>query len=84
MFCFGTPQTPGQFRDMTADEKKRAPGGSFTCVEISKLKRQYINLDREILKTKCLLADIYYDYIHVSCVLNLHLELLFLAVFLVD
>lgn len=71
-----TLQTPGQFRDMTVDEKRRAPGGSFTCVEISKLKRQYMDLNREIFKTKCRLADIYYDYIQVSWIKKLHLTII--------
>lgn len=62
---------------MTADEKKRASGGSFTLVEISKLKRQYIDLNKEIFKTRCLLADIYYYYIQVSFIHDLQLLELF-------
>ena len=105
-------QVPGRFREMTAEEKQKAGGGSFTMasvvdtlhinfvlevfyilsllpmllgihnvqwmkcrsnlfhylqVELTNLKRQYSrDIEREISRTRRLLADIYFYYIHVS------------------
>lgn len=63
----GQWQTEGEVRDMTEEEKKKAPDGSFTLVEITKLKKQYSGAQGwKTIRIKQLLADIYYPYIHLD------------------
>jgi hypothetical protein len=60
-------QTEGEVRDMTEEEKKKAPDGSFTLVEITKLKKQYSGAQGwKTIRIKQLLADIYYPYIYLD------------------
>ncbi|KAL3683631.1 hypothetical protein R1sor_001653 [Riccia sorocarpa] len=63
----GIWRTPGELRDMTKEERERAPHGSFTKVVISKLKSQYCIKGSsqywKVEKVKQLLKDIYFPYI---------------------
>ncbi|XP_057823648.2 structural maintenance of chromosomes flexible hinge domain-containing protein GMI1 isoform X1 [Cryptomeria japonica] len=52
-------RTPGEIREVSQEERKMSPHGSFTKVHISSLKAQYWNGDQ----LKCMLKDIYFPYI---------------------
>ncbi|KAJ7550472.1 hypothetical protein O6H91_07G103100 [Diphasiastrum complanatum] len=63
-------KAPGELREMTDDEKKKSPNGSFTKVEITQLRKkhfcektgQYWEIDR----LQRMLKDIYFPYIQVD------------------
>lgn len=54
-----TWKTPGEYREPTAEEVRNSPHGSFTKVELSKLKRK-VWKENQVM---CMLKDIYFPYI---------------------
>ncbi|MCO5558448.1 hypothetical protein L7F22_012031 [Adiantum nelumboides] len=53
-------KTAGQYREPTEEEMRWSPHGSFTKVELSKLKKESVWTEKQVM---CMLKDIYFPYI---------------------